>query len=109
MINSEALKGFNDIMILYVLYECDSYGYEISKRIRTFTNAEYTIKETTLYSAFNRLEKNQYINKYYGTQTFGKPRIYYKITSAGKEYYLRRCVEWKKTVSIVNKFIKEED
>ena len=107
MIKSEALKGYNDIMILYILNGGDSYGYEISKRIREISNNKYVIKETTLYSAFNRLEKNGYIGKYHGTQTFGKQRIYYKITPSGNDYYLNRCNEWKETVLIVNNFIEE--
>lgn len=107
MINSEALKGYNDIMILNILSGSDSYGYEISKRIRDITNNKYVIKETTLYSAFNRLEKNGYIEKYYGTQTFGKQRIYYKITPSGKYYYFKKSDEWKETVLIVNNFIEE--
>jgi len=78
-----------------------------SKRIREITNNKYVIKETTLYSAFNRLEKNGYIKKYYGMQTFGKQRNYYKITPSGKDYYLKRCDEWKETVEIVNNFIEE--
>ncbi|MCW3491522.1 PadR family transcriptional regulator [Dethiobacter alkaliphilus] len=107
MINSDALKGYNDIMILSILIEGDSYGYEISKRIRDITNNKYLIKETTLYSAFNRLEKNGHIEKYSGTQTFGKQRNYYKITPSGKDYYSKRCDEWRDTVVIVNNFIKE--
>jgi PadR family transcriptional regulator PadR len=107
LISNDALKGYNDILILYILLQGDSYGYEISKRIREITDDQYIIKETTLYSAFNRMERNRYIEQYFGTQTFGKRRTYYKITAVGKAYYLSKCKEWKETVAIVNKFINE--
>lgn len=84
MISSDVIRGYNDTMILYVLLQGDSYGYEISKRIREISEDIYIIKETTLYSAFSRLEKNNYITAYPGEVSHGKPRTYYHITSSGK-------------------------
>ena len=60
MISSDVIRGYNDTIILSLLLEQPSYGYEISKRIRELSNGDYIIKETTLYSAFNRLEQNGY-------------------------------------------------
>lgn len=56
-ISSDIIRGYNDTMILYLLWEAPSYGYEISKKIKSLTDEKYVIKETTLYSAFTRLEK----------------------------------------------------
>ncbi len=107
MISSDVLRGYNDTFILYVLLEADSYGYEISKKIRTLSKEMYTIKETTLYSAFTRLEKNGYIDSYYGEETQGKRRTYYKITPSGISFYKEKCEEWRNTQKLVNNFIKE--
>jgi PadR family transcriptional regulator PadR len=107
MKNNELLKGFNDIMILKILYHSDSYGYEISKHIRQITDNKYSIKETTLYSALNRLENNGYVKSYLGTQSFGKRRTYFKITPLGKIYYLDKCNDWKEMVDIVSNFVME--
>lgn len=105
--NSEALKGYNDLMILFLLLEKDSYGYEISKQIREKTHQQYIMKETTLYSVFDRLERMGYIESYYGTETFGKRRTYYKLTPEGRAYYTNKCAEWQETVDIVRGFIIE--
>lgn len=107
VMNNEALKGYNDLMILYLLLKKDSYGYEISKQIRENTGQRYIIKETTLYSVFDRLERMGCIESYYGTETFGKRRTYYRLTVKGKEYYQSKCVEWKDMVDLVGCFIKE--
>lgn len=109
MISSDVIRGYNDTIILYFLLEGDSYGYEISKNIRTLTENQYVMKETTLYSAFNRLEKNGYITSYYGEETQGKRRTYFHITPEGKAYYLEKCKEWDITKNVVNRFIKELD
>jgi PadR family transcriptional regulator PadR len=83
-----------------------SYGYEISKTIRQITEEQYIIKETTLYSAFNRLEKNGYIESFYGEESQGKRRTYYKVTPAGIAYYKEKCEEWDLTKKVINQFIK---
>lgn len=105
MISSDVIRGYNDTMILYLLLENDSYGYEISKRIRELSEEKYVIKETTLYSAFTRLEKNGYIESYFGDETNGKRRTYYRITESGRNYYQEKCEEWELTKEVVEKFI----
>ena len=64
MIGSDAIRGYNDTFILSILQSGASYGYAISKRIREISKEQYSIKETTLYSAFTRLEKNGYIESF---------------------------------------------
>lgn len=107
MISSDAIRGYTDIMLLFLLLEKDSYGYELSKDIRLLTDEQYIIKETTLYSAFTRLEKNGYIESFPGTETQGKRRTYYRITQTGRNYYKEKCDEWELTKIVVGKFIKK--
>lgn len=108
MISSDVIRGYNDTIILYLLLDGPSYGYEISKQIKDITNEKYVIKETTLYSAFNRLESNGYIDSFYGDVSYGTRRTYYRITEKGKEYYKSKCEEWSITKEVVSKFIKED-
>lgn len=105
MISSDVIRGYNDTIILYLLLEEASYGYEISKRIRELSEEKYIIKETTLYSAFTRLEKNGYIESFYGDESGGKRRTYYRITESGRSYYREKCEEWQLTKEVVEKFI----
>jgi PadR family transcriptional regulator, regulatory protein PadR len=107
LISSDVIRGYNDTIILYMLINNDSYGYEISKKIKDLSDEKYIIKETTLYSAFNRLEKNGYIESYFKDESFGKRRTYYKITEAGINYYREKCNEWELTKEVINRFVKE--
>jgi len=109
LISSDVIRGYNDTIILFVLLDKESYGYEISKTIKEISEEKYIIKETTLYSAFTRLEGNGYIESYYGDETNGKRRTYYRITPKGTQYYVEKCKEWIITKEVVNKFIKEMD
>ena len=107
-ISSDVIRGYNDTMILYLLLDAPSYGYEISKQIKSLSEEKYIIKETTLYSAFTRMEKNGYIESFNDEDmSNGKRRTYYRITEAGRQYYLEKCDEWKLTKEVVEKFIQE--
>ncbi len=106
MISSDVIRGYNDTIILSLLNKSDSYGYLISKEIEKISDGNYIIKETTLYSAFTRLEKNGYIVSYAGEETNGRARTYYSITDKGKKYFIDKCEEWDLMKNTINKFIK---
>ena len=105
MISSDVIRGYNDTIILYLLQQNPSYGYEISKQIRTISEEKYIIKETTLYSAFTRMEKNGYIESFSGNESNGKRRTYYRVTPEGMVYYEEKCKEWEVTKEVIDKFI----
>lgn len=108
-VNSDMLRGFHDLMILYRLSLGASYGYEISKYIREQTDNVYTIKETTLYSTFNRLEKKGYIASFFREKTQGRKRTYYELTQQGEDRYQKLSADWFTTQKIVNHFIRSEE
>ena len=108
MISSDIIRGYIDTMILCILSDGDSYGYEISKRIREMTEDSYIMKETTLYSALTRLEKNGSITSYPGMHD-GRKRTYYSITEKGKTCYSEKCSEWELTKKVIDGFIKREN
>ncbi len=104
MISSDGIRGYNDMIILHLLLDKPSYGYDISRMIREISRERYIIKETTLYSAFTRLEKGDYIHSFYGTETGGSRRTYYEITDAGRAYYKEKCEEWHIIKEVVDRF-----
>lgn len=106
-ISSDVIRGYNDTMILYLLLEQPSYGYEISKRISEMTGGLYKIKETTLYSAFNRMEKNGLVTSFYQAAENGKRRTYYSITENGRAFYQSKTEEWELTKNVVEHFIRK--
>ena len=104
MISNDVIRGYTDIIILNLLLQNDSYGYEISRQIREISEEKYVIKETTLYSAFTRLEKAGYIVSYAGSKKKKKKRVYYQITEEGCAHYAAKCREWFEVKELVDKF-----
>ena len=108
-ISADSIRGYTDLIVLYLIREEPDYGYSISKRIRLTSAQKYAIKETTLYSAFTRLEKNGFIESFDGTISEGGRRTYYRITDAGRDYYRTKCREWRLTKEVVDNFIATTD
>ncbi|MBI9010435.1 MAG: helix-turn-helix transcriptional regulator [Tenericutes bacterium] len=95
MVSSDIIRGNIDTIILKLLQEKDMYGYEIVNEIKIRTNNLFDIKEATLYSVVQRLEKRDLITSYMGEKSHGRTRRYYKITAFGKAYYLELVREYK--------------
>ena len=93
-ITADLIRGHTDTIILAKLMECDSYGYEINKAVYKASNQMYELKEATLYTAFKRLEDAGCISSYWGDQSTGARRKYYKITELGKKTYQQKIDEW---------------
>jgi len=109
-ISSDIIRGYNDTMILFLLLNGPSYGYEISKQIKNLSDGKYIIKETTLYSAFTRMEKNGHVESFSRiAEDTGKRRTYYRITAQGMEYYRQKRDEWLLTKEVIEKFITKEN
>lgn len=109
MISSDLIRGHLDSIILRLIIEKDRYGYEISKEITQRTNSEFEIKEATLYAVFQRLEKKRLIRSYYGDETQGGRRKYYKATSLGLSYFNERIEEWKELKKIIDIFMEHPE
>ena len=93
-ISSDLLRGHTDTIILKLLMDGDKYGYEISKLIQTNSSNEYELKEATMYSSLKRLEADGNITSYWGDETQGGRRKYYRITAKGKQLYSENKNNW---------------
>ena len=56
-ISTDLIRGHTNTIVLNILRQGDSYGYEIYKKIIALSDRKYELKEATLYTAFRRLEK----------------------------------------------------
>lgn len=107
-LSADLLRGHTDTIVLGILLKGDSYGYEIYKTIVEKTNEEYVLKEATLYSSFRRLEKEGFITSYWGDETKGGRRKYYRITEKGKQQYKQNKLDWEFTQQILNRLLEED-
>ncbi|TDE94235.1 PadR family transcriptional regulator [Occultella glacieicola] len=107
MISADFIRGYVDLLVLESLLDQPSYGYAISKRIEELSRGQYEMKETTLYSAVRRLEKTGAVTSFQGTHSQGRARTYYRLTEFGRRFYDEKCEEWRQTVALVGRFVRD--
>lgn len=105
-ITSDLIRGNTDTIILAHLIGRDSYGYEINKSIRQKSGSLYELKESTLYCAFRRLEESGLITSYWGDETTGARRRYYRITPAGRRVLEKNREDWQQAKSVIDLLIE---
>jgi PadR family transcriptional regulator PadR len=102
---ADMLRGHTESIVLAVLCRGDSYGFEIFKTIRDATGGAYEIKEATLYASYRRLLKDGLVEAYWGDETQGGRRKYYRITDAGRAVYHANVRTWTVTRGIIDSLL----
>lgn len=105
-ISTDLIRGHTETIILNILRMGDSYGYEIYKKIIELSGNQYELKEATLYTAFRRLEQAGYIVSYWGDETQGGRRKYYRLSTEGRRQYEQSAKDWDFAKGILEKLIK---
>lgn len=83
--------GLLDSMVLSIVQQNDTYGYEITQYLRKAVD----ISESTLYPVLRRLQKGELLEPY-DKEYMGRNRRYYKITAKGSEVLGEYREEWVK-------------
>lgn len=78
-----------EFLILSIVKEQDSYGYDISQNIKLVAN----IKESTLYPILKKLDKAEYLRTY-SQEHQGRRRKYYQLTTEGQTQLAFLEEEW---------------
>ncbi|MDD3838999.1 MAG: PadR family transcriptional regulator [Clostridia bacterium] len=108
-ISSDLIRGNIDTIILRVLSEGDNYGYGIIKSILKDSDGKYELKEPSLYTSLKRLESQKFIQSYWGNESQGGRRKYYKITKKGIQAYKVNLSEWRTAKELIGQLIEKKE
>ena len=91
--DSRLLWGIVEMLILEVLSDSPSYGYDIVQQVTGRSSGYFELKEGSLYPALHRLERQRLLSSYW-TEADGRRRKYYRITRAGGRSLAAKRKEW---------------
>ncbi|MEU6651924.1 PadR family transcriptional regulator [Streptomyces sp. NPDC046900] len=96
----QQLKGVLWLLLLRLLAEQESYGYEVVQRLQAsgFTD----VLEGTVYPALARLEREGRLVTRLVASPSGPARKYYRLTPAGREALSAGTEAWTRHVLAVN-------
>lgn len=109
VLNSDLVRGSIDTIILSVLQKEDNYGYQIIKEIYLKSSGEFELKEPTLYSALRRLETQGALESYWGEETQGGRRKYYRVTEAGRTQFIENLEAWRSARNLIDRLIRQPE
>lgn len=102
MIERELVAASSASIVLSLLNESDSYGYEIIQRVTALTGGELTWSEAMLYAVLHRLESRTFVRSYWRDALNGRKRKYYTITLSGKDALIEKRRQWDLVARVLN-------
>lgn len=106
---SELVRGSIDTMILNVLLQGDNYGYQIIKEIYLKSGQEFELKEPTLYASLRRLEAQGALQSYWGEESQGGRRKYYRVTGAGRALFNENYRAWQAAKTLIDRLVQSTE
>ena len=103
-------KGVLEMLVLHLLCQQPTYGYELLQRLKEQSHGRFTLKEGTLYPILYRLEDEGYIAARW-SQGAGRtaPKKIYEATEAGRLEDIRRYGIWTEFEETVHGFLTGGD
>jgi PadR family transcriptional regulator PadR len=95
----QLLKGVLSLLLLQLLAERESYGYEVVNRLHEIGLAD--VLEGTVYPALSRLEREGRVQARLVSSHAGPARKYYRPTPAGYEALSAGTASWRSLSDIV--------
>ena len=95
----QLLKGILPLLVLQLLTEQESYGYELVTRLQA--DGLPDIATGTVYPVLSRLEREQLISSRLVASTSGPARKYYQPTSAGTAHLGEAVRGWEQLTATV--------
>ena len=90
-------------LILTILKQGDSYGYEIIARVRELSGGEMEWADGMLYPILHRLEKRGFIESYWGQSETGRKRKYYRLCPAGVHELNGQRQHWRRLQEMLSR------
>ncbi len=81
--SKELTSAISVPMVLSILSQGESYGYDIIQKVRTFSNGELEWTDGMLYPILHKMEKKELIRSQWRKAESGRKRKYYQIQEKG--------------------------
>ena len=104
--NTEALKGHLDMLLLAVLRSRPAHGYAIIEELRRRSAGTFDLPEGTIYPALHRLERAGLINSHWSEES-GRRRRIYELTRRGLSALEKSRQEWQQFALGINTVLQE--
>ncbi|WP_369742922.1 PadR family transcriptional regulator [Pseudidiomarina sp. PP-1MA] len=93
-LSKDLMAASSTPIVLGVIAEGETYGYEIVKRVEQLSGGILTWTDGMMYPLLHRLEKQGYLVARWRLADSGRKRKYYAITDLGQQAILEQRQQW---------------
>ena len=101
-------RGALELLVLSLVCERPSHGYELLSEIAQRSDGALVLKEGTLYPVLYRLEDDGCITSEWSAAGRAAPKKIYRVTDAGRTKLARERRVWKEFCRVIDRFVGEE-
>jgi DNA-binding PadR family transcriptional regulator len=94
MATKELMAASSRPLVLSILSQGESYGYEIIQHVKEISGGQLTWTEGMLYPVLHRLEREGLIKSRWVVADTGRKRKYYRVVAAGKKQLKAERQQW---------------
>jgi PadR family transcriptional regulator PadR len=91
------------LAVLKLLEQREMYGYELAEALDSASEGVLAMGHSTLYPLLYKLERRGLIQRRTPKPDAGRPRKYYSVTPAGREWLAKHQQEWVGLVAVMTK------
>ena len=101
------LQGTLDLIVLQLLRDEPTNGYELAQRIHTISRDVLSVNAGSLYPALYRLEKKDLIRAEWDESKTGRRVKVYSVTVAGRKALAEQRGEWSRFATALRAILGE--
>jgi len=101
-LSKKTLDGNMDTLLLAVLSEGPSYGYQMVQDLNARAPGVLKTGEGTIYPVLHRLEERKLIQSSWRMGETGRQRRYYRVTVRGKKALFDSRLQWASLQKVMN-------
>ena len=94
MISKELVAASSRPLVLYILAQGESYGYDIIQRVRSLSDGQLDWRDGMLYPVLHRLEAEGLVQAQWRMSEAGRKRKYYRLTAKGQKELQVEKKQW---------------
>ena len=102
MIEKELVAASTEPLVLSLLSQGESYGYEIIQEIRRRSGDKLNWTDGMLYPVLHRMEDSGWIKSRWGKSESGRKRKYYSIKQDGRKALEEKREQWAVISAVLN-------
>ena len=106
--NTDVIQGTLDMLILKSLSLQPMHGFGVTQRIEQISQGVFKVNPGSLMLAFQRMERDGFIDAEWRTSENSRRAKYYSLTSKGRKRLRLETEDWQRRIAAIARLLEAE-